>query len=298
MARYNIDWERVGSLSTQYVKMVQGNGHRVNGKADKLRDEIVISLMPFIESIAYKLLHNHFTMYRRDGARNINLQQHKIPIEDLTQEGCIGVLNTLKNYNPELGKIRDYVATNAAGSMTRAAQPNESIIKISRDVWTKARQIIRNSENENQAISEIADILPKTFYVYRDPYEVATVVYRGVRGKIIGIDPLRGQSDDGPTLLETRSFENSYARQEDNMEDILRKEAIEEALGTLTERERLVIRKRFGLGGDGLEEKVHTLQAIGDTIGKRSITREAVRRIQKNALEQLRKADVLYPFIE
>jgi len=73
MARYNIDWNLVDSLSIKYVNMVQGNGHRVNGKADKLRDEIVISLMPFIESIAKILLNGYFTMYRRDGNRKITL---------------------------------------------------------------------------------------------------------------------------------------------------------------------------------------------------------------------------------
>ena len=61
----------------------------------------------------------------------------------------------------------------------------------------------------------------------------------------------------------------------------LRRRHIEEALEVLEPNERLVIIKRYGLGGSD----PHTLTAIGAILG---MTREHVRKIEKRALAKLR----------
>jgi RNA polymerase primary sigma factor len=63
--------------------------------------------------------------------------------------------------------------------------------------------------------------------------------------------------------------------------DMLRR--AERALEPLTERERYVLRLRFGLGTD----REHTLEEVARTLG---VTRERVRQIEAQALTKLRRA--------
>ena len=58
-------------------------------------------------------------------------------------------------------------------------------------------------------------------------------------------------------------------------------EAIETALDELNERERAIVRLRFGLD-DG---QVHTLEEVGQTFG---VTRERIRQIESKTLQKLR----------
>jgi len=61
----------------------------------------------------------------------------------------------------------------------------------------------------------------------------------------------------------------------------LREEALRRALERLPEREREVVKLRYGLNGD---RDPASLEAIGRALG---LTRERVRQIEANALEQL-----------
>ena len=62
---------------------------------------------------------------------------------------------------------------------------------------------------------------------------------------------------------------------------LVQKEEVQELLESLNDRERQVIRLRFGLE-DG---KTHTLEEIGDEL---NVTRERVRQIEARAMEKLR----------
>jgi RNA polymerase primary sigma factor len=58
---------------------------------------------------------------------------------------------------------------------------------------------------------------------------------------------------------------------------------VERAMAPLTDREREVLRLRYGLGTD----REHTLEEIGRHL---SVTRERVRQIESRALQKLRTA--------
>jgi RNA polymerase primary sigma factor len=65
-------------------------------------------------------------------------------------------------------------------------------------------------------------------------------------------------------------------------------------IGALTAREQLILRLRYGLGG----EEEHTLEQIGQTLG---LSRERVRQLEARALKKLREtlpAQNLYPILE
>jgi RNA polymerase primary sigma factor len=58
---------------------------------------------------------------------------------------------------------------------------------------------------------------------------------------------------------------------------------VERAMASLTDREREVMRLRYGLG----TEREHTLEEIGRRL---SITRERVRQLEAKALKKMRDA--------
>lgn len=60
------------------------------------------------------------------------------------------------------------------------------------------------------------------------------------------------------------------------------KREIQKVLKTLTPREELIIKKRFGIG----EETSHTLEEIGQLLG---LTRERIRQLEERALQKLRQ---------
>ena len=58
-------------------------------------------------------------------------------------------------------------------------------------------------------------------------------------------------------------------------------EALEEILGTLTQREADVLKMRFGI----YDGRTHTLEEVGKTFG---VTRERIRQIENKAIRKLR----------
>ena len=68
---------------------------------------------------------------------------------------------------------------------------------------------------------------------------------------------------------------------EEEVEVSLRQDALRRAVDELPDRERDVLKLRFGLNGD---RSPKSLEQIGKTLG---LTRERVRQIETNALERL-----------
>ena len=75
--------------------------------------------------------------------------------------------------------------------------------------------------------------------------------------------------------------DKTEATPEEAMNQLVQKEEVSELLEALNERERQVIRLRYGLE-DG---KPHTLEEIGNEL---DVTRERVRQIEARAMEKLR----------
>jgi RNA polymerase primary sigma factor len=68
-------------------------------------------------------------------------------------------------------------------------------------------------------------------------------------------------------------------------------DVVEKALHRLDAREREVVRRRFGLGG----QHVQTLEEIGDAL---HLSRERIRQIERLALEKMKKQEALQTVYE
>jgi len=103
--------------------------------------------------------------------------------------------------------------------------------------------------------------------------------------------------EDGPISLMRAIYGSEREESEDfdyvhNYDRLEVARLIDEVLDTLSERERLVIKERFGLNpGDTtpktLEQTSRSLRA-GTPFGKDGVTRERIRQIEAQALNKLR----------
>jgi RNA polymerase sigma factor (sigma-70 family) len=97
----------------------------------------------------------------------------------------------------------------------------------------------------------------------------------------LSIDASSGDDGEGPGLADSLSDERSGGLYQPSMEDVTLREGLGEALDLLSERERLVLERRYGLGASD----EHTLSELAGELG---VSLERVRQIQMRALGKLR----------
>jgi RNA polymerase sigma factor (sigma-70 family) len=108
------------------------------------------------------------------------------------------------------------------------------------------------------------------------------------------LDHAFDEEDEGGRLRDLIEIgEDDVGPYRPEIEDISLEESLNEALGRLSERERYVVRQRFGLG----QERERTLAEVADQLG---VSLERVRQIQVRAINKLRTPGlrrVVEPFL-
>lgn len=208
-----------------------------------------------------------------------NYMASGIPLEDLIQEGAIGLMTATERFDPRMGYRFSTYATqwirqsigraidNKAKSIRLPAHISESLRKIE-----KSRAELQRESGEEPTVEQIAahaglslKKMNSLMQTTQDP---------------ISLDMTVG--DDSTSLGALILDRNSANPQDELIAQEMRNE-IEAMLSTLDEREQVVMRKRFGFD----EDDKSVLQQIGDEL---HISRERVRQIESQALRKLRQA--------
>lgn len=211
-----------------------------------------------------------------------------LDFQDLIQEGNIGLLKALDNFDPELGNKFSTYATcwimqgitrslnNDADEIRKPVHVKESIKKM-----CKKEVELRNLLNREPTLEEVANEM-------HIPLDKATLLMK-YRTKMTSLDSLITPDNDDEREANKSSMKNFVEddkyKPDVELEDKELKQLIKKFLtkAGLTERETRVLLQRNGFKNN----KIYTLEEIGT---KENVTRERIRQIEKKALDKLRNS--------
>lgn len=238
--------------------------YRETGDRDAAQ-ELVVSHLPFVVKIAFQ--------YRN----------YKLPVQDLVQEGTIGLMKAIKRFDPFMGfRLVSFAVWWIKAYMKNFILKSWSLVKLGttqaqRKLFYRMGDIGEHVDTETHG-ERVRDLAKELKVKEDDVIEMeARMKARewslneslGDDGGFTGMDLLQDGAPDQETQLIEKQTEEAVSG------------FTTKALKKLDSRERFIISKRF------LEEDPPwTLQRLGDHFGT---SRERVRQIERRALGKLRK---------
>lgn len=205
-----------------------------------------------------------------------------LPWEDLVSEGNRGLMTAARRYDPSRGaRFSTYSAWWIKQAIRQAIAEQARTVRVpigTQINWRRIRKVAKElteklgREPTDEEVAAEAKLPVATIQRLRSSNQVEVHSLNA---------PVSGEESESGEFMEFVYDETAPGPDQEliNLEDV---EQLLALLETLPEREKQVLRLRFGLDG----EPVRTLEEVGAIIG---CTNERVRQIQNQALRKLQQ---------
>jgi RNA polymerase primary sigma factor len=206
-----------------------------------------------------------------------NYSGRGLPLEDLVQEGSVGLIRAVEKFDWRRGfKFSTYATWWIRQAVTRGLAdkgrtiriPAHVVERLNRMSWTQRK--LAQSLGRDPEVWEIADAMDCSVSEIEDLQSV-------IRQPVSLDTPVGGREESRfGDLIEDEGAPSPFELADTK----LRNETVRNAVGALPEKEREMLELRYGLGG----REPMTLEQVGEEFG---VTRERVRQVETHVLRKL-----------
>ncbi len=205
---------------------------------------------------------------------------HGLPLDDLIEEGNIGLMRAVGKFDYRRGfKFSTYATWWIRQAIIRSIDEQSRIIRVPVHLSEEARQIKKAVNNLSAKLDHKPTVEEIAQELGWDVEKINRMNLTPAMLQVKSLDaPISQESEDSIGNLIPDDVDIA-----EHAENNVMHQYLVDLLGILDEREQQIIRLRFGL----IDGKEYTLEQIGAELG---ITRERVRQLQAAALRKLRLA--------
>ena len=229
------------------------------------QEDLIAEHLPLVRSIALR--------YRGFG----------LPVEDLVQEGALGLLEAIDRFEPGRGAdFEAYVRFRVRRAIRNALTEQSRVIRLPKQIVERRRAIehaeasLKSATGRTSTSAELAAAtgLP----------ESAVIALRSLGTPPVSLD--QAVLEDGSTL-EALIVDTSARDPEDETVEHEEVEEVDDAVAALPDRQREIVTRHFGLGRDP--------EQIAEVAADLHVSQQRARAIERDALSTLR--DRLEPLV-
>ena len=212
-------------------------------------------------------------------------KSYGLPLDDLIHEGVLGIMHALEKFDISKDfRLSTYASWWIRASIQDYILKNWSVVKTGSTASQKA--LFFNLRKIKQQISDASsDFMgQKEINQVSEMLNVKAFEIQNMESRLSGGDVFLNQKIDNDSENDLMSLlEDERANPEESFENFndgkIKKDYLEQAISTLNDRERTIIKLRK------LREKSITLDELGQML---KISKERVRQIETKALEKLK----------